>query len=268
MSEQNLAEDYDFDGMGDEADPLKDADVHPFDGKNDENEDKPAPRGYMSKEAWIEAGKDPNDWVSPEVFKERGERIKMKMDLQRDFDNRIRNLNLLHQKQLEVQRQDILSKRDEAIDTADKDAVKRFDKQLKELDDLENLSKSDEQNVVVKPPEVEEWERDNPWCNDPSDPRLPLAQRTYAAAINAGKSPTLALIAVEKALADKFIDPKRKPAQIAEGSRGGSGGKNDSAKVTMSNLTEMERKVWESGIFDNQKEFLKAVEDDRKAGKK
>ena len=61
----------------------------------DKHEDKPAPRGYMSKEAWVESGKDPDEWVSEEVFKERGERIKQTTKLQKEFDNQIKNLNLL-----------------------------------------------------------------------------------------------------------------------------------------------------------------------------
>lgn len=230
--------------------------------------EKPAPRGYMSKEAWIEAGRDPEEWVSPEVFKERGERIKMKMEMQRDFENRLKNISIFHQKQLSLQREELLSKRDDAIDIADKETVKKLDKQLKELDDYEELNKEQESAApIVKPQEVLEWEDDNPWCRDPSDPRLPLAQRVFSKAIADGKTPATALRLVDKELAAKFIDTARKPAQIAEGSRPTTT-RDDSPLPSMKNLTAMERKIWDSGVFDSEKDFLKAVADDRKAGKK
>lgn len=232
-------------------------------------EEKPVPRGYMSKDAWVEAGRDPDDWVSPEVFKERGERIKMKNELQKDFDNRFKNLSVYYQKQMEIQRNELLSKRDDAIDVADKAAVKAIDKQLKELDDIEELNKPVEQQAVVKPQEVVEWEEDNPWCNDPNDPRLPLAQRVYVAAINSGKTPATALRLVDKELSAKFIDKSKKPAQIAEGSRQ-SPGRGDDSKPTMGTLSAEEKKIWDAGVFDSKEDFLKAVHDDRKAkaGKK
>jgi hypothetical protein len=189
----------------------------------------------------------------------------MKVEMQRDFDNRLKNMQLFQQKQLELQRQELLSKRDDAIDTADKDTVKRLDKELKELDQYEELNK--DEPVVVKPPEVQRWEEENPWCNDPSDPKLPLAQRTYKAAIGSGMTPEEALEVVDIAIAKKFIVKKRSPGQIAETSRQ-SAGREDSSKPTLATLTAEEKKIWDSGIFDDQKDFLKAVADTRKGAKK
>lgn len=227
--------------------------------------DKSLPRGYMTKEAWAESGRDPEDWVSPEVFKERGERIKMKAE----YDNRFKNLSMYYQKQMDIQRQELMSRRDDAIDTADKAAVKAIDKQLKELDEIEELNRPEPSSQIVKPPEVVEWEEDNPWCNDVSDPRLLLAQRVYKSAIDQGKTPATALRLVDKEIAAKFIDKSRKPAQIAESSRA-SPARGDDGKPSMSNLSAEERKIWDAGIFDSKDDFLKAVQDDRKAkaGKK
>lgn len=257
MSQENV-EDVFEDPIEDQVEEAEEQEIQ---------EEKPAPRGYMTKEAWIEAGRDPEEWVSPEVFKERGERIKMKQEMQRDFDNRLRNLKLLHDKNLEIQREEILAKRDLAIDTADKDAVKKYDKKLKELDDIEELNREDEQAQQQKPREVIEWEEENPWCNDVNDPRLIVAQNTYSSAIKAGKTVATALRLVDKTISEKFLDTKKRPAQVAESSRP-SPSRGDDVKPTMANLTATERKIWESGIFDDQKEFLKAVADDRKAGRK
>lgn len=243
-------------------DPVEDAEDH----KEEPKEDKHLPRGYIaSKEEWVAAGKDPEDWVSPEVFKERGERIKMKAE----YDNRFKNLSMYYQKQMEIQRNDLLARRDEAIDTADKAEVKRLDKELKELDQIEELNRNEEPKTVNKPLEVVEWEQENPWCNDVTDPRLALAQRVFKSAIDQGKTPATALRMVDKEIAAKFIDKSRKPAQIAEGSRAAPG-RGDDGKPSMSNLSAEEKKIWEAGIFDSKDDFLKAVQDDRKAkaGKK
>lgn len=261
MSDENL--DDVFDGVIEEVEPVDDV---VEDTATEQAEEKPKLKGYISsKEDWVASGKDPDDWVSPEVFKERGERIKMKAE----YDNRFKNLSMYYQKQMEIQRNDLLARRDEAIDTADKAAVKRLDKELKELDEIEQLNKVEDAPAIVKPPEVVEWEEDNPWCHDIKDPRLALAQRVYKSAIESGKTPATALRLVDKEIAAKFIDTSRKPSQIAEGSRPSSG-KHDDGKPSMATLTSEERKIWDAGIFDSKDDFLKAVQDDRKlkAGKK
>jgi len=230
-------------------------------------DDKPAPRGYMTKEAWVESGKNPEDWVSEEVYKERGERIKQTAKLQKEHENQIKNLKLLHQVTLKNQREELLSKRDNYIEEADKAGVKAIDKQLAELDKLDDLAKDDEPVKQSAPAEVVEWEAANPWCNDPADARLPLAQRTYKAAISAGSDPAEALELVDIAIAKKFSSKSTKPSQIAESSRSSTASRNDYAEVSMKNLTREEQKAWDSGLFDSEKEFLKAVALDRKGNK-
>lgn len=266
MSTENTAEDV-FDDVFEEDLQEEEIVESAEDAENKPDvEEKPLPRGYMTKDAWVESGRDPEDWVSPEVFKERGERIKMKAE----YDNRFKNLSMYYQKQMEIQRNDLLARRDEAIDTADKAEVKRLDKELKELDEIESLNREDGNvSAPVKPPEVVEWEDDNPWCNDPSDPRLPLAQRVFKNALAQGKTTATALRMVDKELAAKFIDKSKRPAQIAEGSRTAPA-RGDDTKPSLSNLSADEKKIWESGIFDSKDDFLKAVQDDRKAkaGKK
>ena len=226
--------------------------------------EKSVPRGYMSKEAWVDAGRDPEDWVSPEVFKERGERIKMKAD----YDNRFKNLSMYYQKQMEIQRSDLMARRDDAIDTADKAEVKRLDKELKELDEIEQLNKIAPE-APAKPKAVLDWEARNPWSLNAKDEKLPTAQRVYQAAIADGESIEDALKLVDTVIAAKFIDTKKKVSQVAESSRQSSG-KADVSKPSMATLTSEEKKIWDAGIFESKDEFLKAVQDDRKlkAGKK
>ncbi len=233
-----------------------------------QQEEKPAPRGYMSKEAWIESGKDPEKWVSEEEFKATGERIKLtnkiRNEIKSEFENQLKNVNLLHQIQLRNQREELMGRRDDAIDIADKDAVKAIDKQIKELDKLESLAEN--QGVQAKPAEVMEWEADNPWCNDPNDPRLTMANRIYADALNSGKTIATALRMVDKEISSKFSE-KKPSQQIVEGVRQSASRAAADTAPTMKTLTRDEQKAWDSGLFDNEKDFLKAVAADRKGTK-
>lgn len=230
----------------------------------EKHDDKPAPRGYMSKEAWVESGKDPDEWVSEDVFKERGERIKQTTKLQKEFDNQIKNLNLLHQAQLRKERENLLSRRDDAIDIADKAAVKDLDKQIKDLDKLEELTQ-EQIEAPQKPPEVIAWEKAHPWVFDDSDPRTKLAVKTFNAATAGGLDVLEAIELVDAAVGKKFSE-KSTPRQNVEGSRQSSG-KREEAVVSMKNITREERIAWDEGFFKTEKEFLQAVANSRKGVK-
>jgi len=257
MLEENTAEEL----LNDGADISDDEHLEPA----ADQDEKPEPRGYMSKEAWIASGKDPKEWVSEEVYRERGERIKQTTALKREYDNQIRNLNLLHQVQLKNQRDELERRRDGAIEVADKASVKSIDKQIKELDRLEALT--EQEQVAAKPREVVEWEEDNPWCQNKDDPRLIVANRIYVEAINAGKTIASALRLVDKEISSKFSDKRSAPAQIVEGARKSTSKSGGDDMPTMKTLTREEQKAWDSGLFSSEKEFLKAVLADRKGTK-
>lgn len=227
-----------------------------------EPQQKPEPTGYLDKDAWIAAGKDPDKWVSKEVHAARGEHIQQTRALKREFENQIKNLNLLHEVQLRQQREALMSKRDDAIDIADKDAVRAIDKQIKELDKLEALTQVEQ--TPSKPPEVLEWEADNPWCHDANDPRLTLANRIYMDAVNGGKTIATALRMVDKEISSKFSDRRSSQGQIVEGSRTSTSRKTGDDPITMKSLTAEEKKIWEANLFPTEKEFLKAVANSRK----
>ncbi len=226
-----------------------------------------APRGYMSKDDWTASGKDPKDWVSEEVYKERGVRITETAALKRDFDNQIKNLSLLHQVQLKNQRDELFSRRDDAIDIADKAAVKALDKQIKDLDDIERLNTPAPSPANAKAPEITEWESENPWCLNQNDPKTILANRVFSAALASGKTNAGALRAVDREIAAKFSERSGSPRQIAEGSRSAGGNRISAESVTMKTLSREEQKAWDSGLFSDEKAFLKAVVNDRKGAK-
>lgn len=242
-------------------------------------EDKPAPSGYMSKDAWVESGKDPELWVSEDVFKERTLRIKNEQRLKRElaekdkeFESRLKNVNTLQQAQLARQRAELMERRDEAIDIADKGTVKKLDKEIADLDKEAELVADKPTQNTVKPPEIVEWEEENPWIEDVDDPRTPVAQKAFADAVAAGKTNAYALRAAEKAAnalktEEKTAEIKKKPAvSMADSSRSVAG---DSPTLSWSQLTS-EEKALHDELFSNktQKEYLKIVADARTGVKK
>lgn len=243
-------------------------------------ETREVPSGYMTKDAWIAAGKDPDEWVSPEVFKERTQRIKetsrLKRELaerERDFEERLKNVNLLAKAQIQREIEKLQAVRDEAIDLSDRDAVKAADKRIKELDKEMALVDEKEVAQVKKPPEVIEWEEENPWINDNDDPRTPIAQKVFAEALSAGKTMAYALRAaekaVEKAVQDEPRDVRKKPAVSMSDSPRGTVSKNDSPSISWSQLTRDEEEIYNSLLSSSmsKKDYLKAVSDDRRSSK-
>lgn len=228
-------------------------------------------KGFMSKEDWVSAGKDVADWRDPVEYRHRGEMIKLRNEMTRERDEQIKNLNLLHNIRLEREREDLLLLRDNAIDIADKAEVKRIDKQLESNYQQASLVKDPVQQA--KAPEVAEWEAENPWCQDPADPRLELANRVCSAELSKGATLAKALREVDKAISAKFASPQRQSSQMVEGSRT-AGGKRDAVGVIWAELSRDELEAWGTGMFNNPKDkdggkaaFLKTVANDRKGSK-
>jgi len=244
-------------------------------------EDKPAPSGYMSKEAWTESGKDPELWVSEDVFKERTIRIKNEQRLKRElaekekeFESRLKNVNTLQQAQLARQRAELIERRDDAIDIADRKTVDKLEKEIKALDKEAELVADKPVQSAAKPPEIVEWEDENPWIDDVDDPRTPVAQKAFADAVSAGKTTAYALRAAEKAAnalksEDKSTEIKKKPAvSMADSSRSAASG-GDSLTLSWSQLTSEDKAIYDE-LFSHksQKEYLKIVADARTGAKK
>jgi len=251
-----------------------------LDNQQESTEDKPAPSGYMGKEAWTASGKDPELWVSEDVFKERTQRIKETSRLKRElaekdkeFENRLKNVNTLQQAQLARQRAELLEQRDDAIDVADKTAVKKLDKQIADLDAEADLV-ADTPVKQANPPEITEWEEENQWVNDVNDPRTPIAQSAYSEAINSGRTIAYALRAADKAVAamkpaSKADDIRKKPAVSMSDSARSATTDSNSLTLSWSQLTSEDKAIYEE-LFSHksQKDYLKIVADARTGAKK
>lgn len=271
MSDEELKEEF---GLGDEPEEesteeeQQEEEEQPEEEGSTESqpEEDDLPPGYMTKEEWVAKGKDPDEWRSPEVFKERGYWLKRQAQEREEFDRRIENLSAYHRTQLEMQRDDLIRKRDDAIEMADKNEVKRLDKQLDSLGQQEKLiSKKDAPNTPI---EVQQWEEQNPWVKDPNDERTPIAQSLFQRKLKSnGGDVASALESVDEAM-EKLYPPKtnkRPPPVEKSAARSAGKGKNG---VDFSSITAEEKKIWESGLFgDDKKAFLQAVADDRKGAK-
>lgn len=241
-----------------------------------EHDDKaPAPKMHIDKDTWIAQGRDPAKWVSPELFAEQTKRINSENRLnqrlrqqERDFENRLKNVNTFQQSQIDRLRRELEGKRDDAIDIADKGEVKRLDKELKELDDMEELAKPVEAAPSNLPPEVAEWNAENQWLTA-DHPLRPQLNAEYDRVIKSGKTIYSALKAVDT-LAAQLL--KQEPAQIKKQPRAivdsPKGAVTKSQEDTSwKSLTRQEVDIYNEVYADlgmSKKDYLQAVADSRK----
>ena len=244
-------------------------------------ESEPAPKLHISKEDWVKQGRDPEKWVSPEVFKETTRRInetsKLKQEnarlrLEREEDNRrLTNVAFLQQQQITRLRADLESRRDDAIDVGDRTAVKAFDKQLRDLDTEESLIKEPPKQQLNIPAEVQEWNEENEWLTA-DHPLKPIANDVFAKAIEQGKTIAGALRLVDKGLSKHIeLDPVERAVtsakkvasrSIVDSPSRAAVSRSDSAGLRMSDCTREEREMFNefykpSGV--SEKEFLKSL---------
>lgn len=278
MSEAAEAQEVDFDDAfeieGEVEQELPDAE-EAEEIKSEAQPETPAPKMFIDKETWIKQGRDPAKWVSPELFAERTERInvtqRLKQEIknkEREFESRLENLNLFQKAQIDRLRRELESKRDDAIDIADKQEVKRIDKELKELDDMEELSKPVEAAPANIPPEVAEWNAENTWLTA-DHPLRPQINEEYVKAIQSGKTIAGALRAVDKLAAQLLkqepATTKKTPRAIVDTPRGVVGKSQE--ETSWKSLTREEVAIYDEIYADlgvSKKEYLQTVADSRK----
>ena len=127
---------------------------------------------------------NPADWRSAEVFNERGEWIEKHKkqeakinDIENRFNSRMDNANKLHQQQIEIQKNDLVRKRNDAIDLADRDQANKFQT------DIDNL------NTQVVAPEpanseqaaIDSWNTNNQWIQG-TEPKAAYAKQQFSTA--------------------------------------------------------------------------------------
>lgn len=230
-----------------------------------------ADKMFIDKETWVKQGRDPELWVSPEVFRERTERIKLKSQLnqqQRDFERRLELNNRMHQVQLDRQRQELESRKENAILEADTKEVKRIDKELRDIDELEQSIKPVPVAQSNIPPEVIEWNAENQWLTA-DHPLRGQINEAYSNAIAEGKTIAGALRAVDRLAAQLLkSEPaqKKQPRSIVDSPKGAAVVKSQS-NLSWDSLTSQEKSIYDELYADagvSKKEYLQSVADSKK----
>lgn len=216
--------------------------------------------GWKPLDEYVAGGKDPEEWVDASTFNVRGEFITKLKNKDRELDERIGNLNKMHEGQMEVQRSELTARKEAAILEGGKDSledVKNIDHQLNQLAQQPVAPRVD--------PVVADWEERNPWIDAPG-PKGIWAKTLYSQAVNGGSSPAQALQMLDAEIAREYPTQTMEKQSITE--RGSKPGNKPSSKaLSMSDVTTEELK-WRDAMPDawkDEKKFLKAVQDSRKS---
>jgi hypothetical protein len=209
----------------------------------------------------------PGDWRSAEVFNERGDWIKKHRaqdkrlnDMESQFNSRLDNSNKLHKAQLDQQKADLVRRRDEAIDLADKETA------LKAQEEIDNIViPMDAPQVNSDQAYLDEWNQKNQWILQ-NTPKAIYAKSQFNLYQDSGQDSKTALANAERDIKREFpeINPgiNRQPTPEG-GSKPGS--KRSQKALTMNDLTQEEASIYKKmpGTWATDKDFLKAVQDSR-----
>lgn len=237
--------------------------------KPDTAEDLARTGGWKPESEWDENdNQKPKQFVSAELFNERGiwiERHKAQQKqidgMQSSFNTRMDNANKIHQQQMEVQKSDLERKRDDAIDSADRELANGFQK------DIDKLNQQPVEQVPINNDQImlDNWNTENAWIRG-NDPKAAYAKQQYAMYCGQGMNANTAITNMENDVKRAFpiLNPERDRQAITEGGTK-PGKKRASKKLSMADLTNDELKYYRAmpGAWENEAAYLQAVQDTR-----
>lgn len=228
---------------------------------------------------------NPDNWKPAAQYVEWGEMknsittlTKSMKGMRKSHDEEIVNLNKFHKASLEAREAELVTQLEAAVEDGDFDKVKAITGEQgkiavkKEQLDSDSLDNGDEKSdAEIKA----EWELENFWIGNPSDPRSGVANSAYNLAISKGKSMAEAIEFIDETIAEKFPDgvddnPGGKPKKKVNHNRNNpsrhsnnsGGGNSRDTKLTMQDCTSEELKFRE--LFVTDEKFLKTVANNRK----
>ena len=234
----------------------------------DPEEDKARADGWIPEEEYKgDENERPKEFLTAARFNARGEfigRLKAQNkridEMETSFNTRMSNANKIHQQQMEVQKSDLIRKRDEAIDSADRETANGFQ------DDIDKLnSQPVDSGPAGDQTTLDTWNTNNPWILG-NDPKAAYAKQQFVAYQTQGMSSAAAIAQMESDVNKAFpaLNPERNNQPTPEG---GSkpGGKRASKKLSMADLTNDELKWYRAmpGAWESEKAYLQAVQDTR-----
>ncbi len=111
--------------------------VEPELPKVSEAETKALTKGWQTKEDWVASGKDADEWISASHFNKNGDIFKQMQSLKagvKASEQRIADNNEFWKAKLEMEKEALLSQRNEAIEDADVSQVNKLDGQIQKID--------------------------------------------------------------------------------------------------------------------------------------
>jgi len=242
-------------------------------------EDLASAAGWVPKEEWTEAGKDPEEWTTAKRFHKTGESIKANKKLHgqvESLNNQIVSLTNQHQSdinglktfqnaQLHIQRQELMDKRSEAIESADSEKVKEIEGQVNALDyQAQNIQQTEDPRVRLIRDGIDKYAKQNPWVNDGSA-KAKLANAILMENFNTFNSIDGALEDMTKQVNNAFPETNENREKLSMTSKGGTTKKSSGGKVSMSSLSSQQQEIFNQFYKSsdpkinekNTKEFLK-----------
>lgn len=260
--------------MSEAAEQTTEAEVDPVvekDSKVSATEETARAGGWKPESEWEGEDKNkPAQFISAELFNERGvwiERHKVQQkqidEMKTTFNTRMDNANKLHNQQLEVQKSELIRKRDDAIDDADRETANKIQGDIDKINEQSveaaTAPASNEQSTL------DTWNTANPWILG-NDPKAAYAKQQFQAYQSQGMDPNAALSQMESDVNRAFpaINTERDRQPAIEGGTK-PGGKRTPRKLAMSDLTSEERKYYRAmpGAWKTEKDYLQAVQDTR-----
>lgn len=232
-------------------------------------EAKALQKGWQTKADWTESGKDPDEWISANHFNKNGEMFSQMQRLKsnaKNQDQRIADNNVMWKTQIEMQKQELLDKRDDAIEDSNKDEVKKLDSQINQLD---------QQAAKLTTAEVPQLSQEDAiaeqtYFNSLNPGQQPYAQQVAQHFINQGLFGEDLVNSVSAQVIKQFppTNPRREKAPATDNSKRTS--KIEDGKMTVDNLTSEQKAVMQSMRNVNARyakksdaEMIKILEDSK-----
>lgn len=231
--------------------------------------------GWTGKKAWVDSGKDEDEWVSAKKFNERGQMmgdirsLKKENDaIQANIDKRLED----QRKYLDIQHKMSIStlegQRKTAIEEADVDRAESIQGQIDSLKENApvDIQPAAPQNKQPDADLLDRFNTSNPWVKDRT-PKAMWMIDEFTRNFNSGMGTQEAIEAAEKSVSASFpsVNPRRQEAAAVEGGKSG-GGKKSARALAWGDLTRDEVSMYSqmggSGSFTKEA-FLQVVKDAR-----
>jgi len=184
-------------------------------------EEKASEMGWMPKEAWVEAGKDPGQWRSAELFVELEPLFGKIESLKREVRGTKQTLEAFKQHHAKVREteykhalEDLKTQKKLALEEGDAGAVVEIDEEIADTKTAINKAERDQIQASEIHPEFAEWVDNNSWyaTNREMQAFADSLGRAYALA-NPTVAPQEVLKHVEKKVKQAYPDKFKNPAQ-------------------------------------------------------